>query len=117
MIKGIVRSFRAFGNNLQQKILLFGRGMIKPGGNKNSGTNQQSTGKGNGIYTNTGREAYAQEKKMNIISWLSFTAVLKRIIDIAPTSPNALARLLPMTIITRAVIMVSMIIALVKVEE
>ena len=46
-------------------------------------------------------------KNIKIISNVSFTAVLKRIIDIAPTSPNALAKLLPITIITTAVIMVN----------
>jgi hypothetical protein len=59
----------------------------------------------------------ARAKKMNIISAVSLTAVRNRMIDMAPTRPNALARLFPITIITTAVIMVSMISEMVKDEE
>ena len=38
-------------------------------------------------------------KKTKEVSFVSFTTVLKRIIDSAPTRANALARLLPITII------------------
>jgi hypothetical protein len=51
----------------------------------------------------------ANEKKIYIISWVSLTAVRNLIIDIAPTKPNALARLFPITIITIAVIITNKI--------
>jgi hypothetical protein len=46
-----------------------------------------------------------REKKISTMSCMSFTAVRKRIMDMAPTSPNALAKLFPITMMTRAVIM------------
>ena len=59
----------------------------------------------------------ARAKNMNTISWVSFTAVRKRMIDIAPTNPKARARLLPITMMTTAVIIASRIIALTKEME
>ena len=43
-------------------------------------------------------------KNMNTMSCTSLTAVLNRIMLIAPTNPKAVARLLPITMMTTAVI-------------
>lgn len=59
----------------------------------------------------------AREKKMNIMSCESFITVRKRIIDNAPTIPNALARLLPITIIATDVIIESIISAFANEDE
>jgi hypothetical protein len=54
----------------------------------------------------------AKLKNINTISMVSRTAVRNLIILIAPTKPKALARLLPITNITNAEIIVNMTIAL-----
>ena len=46
----------------------------------------------------------ARVKNMKTISWVSLIAIRKRIMDMEPTSPNALARLFPITMITIVVI-------------
>ena len=58
-----------------------------------------------------------KDRKMKMISKVSLTAVRNRIMDIAPTNPNALAKLFPITKITIAVIMVNMTMEMTKVGE